>query len=519
MSWTTPSWLLLAAAALALLPVAALLYRALALQQARVATALLWRRWLGAPPATGAARVAIWLLAGALAGIAAAGPRWGRPAIATAPGQDLAIALDVSDSMRCTDVEPSRLGQAVALLRSVLERHPPGSFALVAGGASAEPVVPLTPDSATVEARLADPELSRWVTPGSNLSVLLASAAAQLSTSASGRTILLVSDGEELDGDAAAMAAALRAGGTAIVTLSVGTTAGAPIPRRESGGRDGYVRGADGELVLSHAHPELLARIAGAASNAVSAASPAASRQLAEALGRATRGSQHGETPSHAAPLAVAAALLATASFLLWPWRRRAVAMVLIPLPFLAAAPAAPPTPALWQRLLPGSSALAARRGIAAVSHGAWEEAARDYAVAVALDPRNDDLRLAQAAALTLSGDRRGEAILAAWSGKPSLTETALFDLGTSRLLRGDREGAAVTLRRALALDPTDQRAWRNLQLALVPSQQGTGKGERNDPLASVRRDHLVRAAASAALQPLLLAGPAPASPTQGRDW
>ncbi len=519
MSWIAPSWLFLAFVAMALLPVAALVSRERTLHQARIATSTLWRRWLGATPATGAARATLWLAAAGVAAIAAAGPRWGHLAPTDAPGLDLAIALDVSDSMRCTDVQPSRLAQAVAVVREALARRPPGNAALVVGGSSAEPLVPLTPDRTVVGARIGDPQLARWVAPGTNLSVLLATAAAQLATSASARTILLVSDGEELEGDAAAMGEALRSSGTSIVTVSSGTTAGAPVPREDAGGRSAYVRGANGEPILSHANPGLLARIAGVPSHAIDAASPAAPRQLAELLTRLARASSQGDAPTHVAAPALAAALLATASFLLWPWRRRALATALLPLPLLAVAPTPPSTAPLWQRLVPGSSTVMARRAATAASRGAWEEATRGYDAALALDPRNAELRLAWAAASACAGDAAGEAALDALARQPQLAPTALFDLGTCRLLRGDGEGAAAALRRAVALDVADAAAWRNLQLAQGLLQQAQGSRAQADPLASARRDRLVRAAASAALQPLILAAPVPSAPGRGRDW
>jgi tetratricopeptide (TPR) repeat protein len=519
MSWLAPSWLLVGLAAVVLLSATALLGRWRALQQTRVATTLLWHRWLGGFPATGATRLALWLAAAALAAVAAAGPRWGAPGTTTAPGLDLAIALDVSDSMRCADVHPDRLGRAATVLRYALERQGLGNIALVVGGATAQPLVPLTPDRGTVEARLFDPELSRWVTPGSNLAVLLATAGAQLTSSASARAILLATDGEELEGDAAAMAATLRGSGIAIVTLLTGTPGGAPVPRREADGRSAYARGPDGELVRSHAHPELLARISGPASNRVDAASPAAPQQLGEILARVAKASQHEEAPVRSAPLVLAAALVATASFLLWPWRRSVLATVLLPLPMLAAAPAPKPSPSLWQRLLPASGAVMAQRASAAAAHGAWDAAGRDYGLAAALDPDNGELRLAWAAARAFAGDGTGEDVLAAWTGEPKLAEMALYDLGTSRLVRGDTAGALTALRQALALDPTDTAAWHNLQLVLVQVRQAHGSQAPLDPLASVRRDRLVKAAAQAALQPLLLVAPAPATPNRGRDW
>jgi tetratricopeptide (TPR) repeat protein len=517
-SWATPHWLALAVAALALLPGAVLLGRSRRLEQARVATAGVWRRWLGGAPATGAGRLSLWLVAAALAAAAAAGPRLGATRAAVPATLDLAIALDVSASMGCTDVTPSRLERAVTVLRQALRRMPLGNLALAIGGASAQALVPLTSDRASVEARLAEPDLSHWVLPGSNLAALLGTAAAQLGSSAAARVVLLVSDGEQLEGDAAAMADALRAAGVGVVTLLSGTAEGAPVPRRDAGGHVTYARTSTGELVRSRANPELLVRAASGAGDAIDASSPAAARQLVEALARAARGSTRELAPAQRAPLVLAAALAATASFLLWPWRKDAFATLLLPLPLLAAMPT--PTndvPTTWQRILPGAATVLARRAEGEASRGAWEEARRDYARSLRLDPGDGELRLGSAVAAAMSGG--SETALTALANDPKLGATALFDLGTARLLRGDAQGAVEALRRAVVAQPNDAAAWRNLELALLRVEAEHGSTTSADPLAKLRRERLVAAAARAALQPLWLRAPEVQASSDGRDW
>ncbi|OYV93307.1 MAG: hypothetical protein B7Z68_08755, partial [Acidobacteria bacterium 21-70-11] len=220
MSWSDPGWLVLAVAALAAAAAVPWLARWRALQQARLASRPLWSRWLGGVPATGAARAALWLLAAAAAAVAAAGPRWGEADLATGRGLDAVIALDVSASMRCADVAPDRLGRA-----------------------------PLTTDADSVAAALAGPNLGQGLAPGSNLALLLATAASMLDAGDPARAVVLVSDGEQLEGDAAAMAQGLRRSGVAIVTLVVGTENGAPVPRRTPDGAAVYVRDPAGALV------------------------------------------------------------------------------------------------------------------------------------------------------------------------------------------------------------------------------------------------------------------------------
>jgi hypothetical protein len=515
MSWVEPRWLLLAVAALALLPAAWALTRWRRLQQARLGSGSLWRRWLGGVPATGGGRLVLWLLAAAAAAAAAAGPRWGQPKHVPAAALDVVIALDVSASMRCADVVPNRLDRTVTVLRQTLHRLPDANWSLAVGAGYARPLVPLTQDTEALDARLSDPNLERWVAPGSNLALLLATAGSLLPGSGPARAILLASDGEELEGDAAGMAEALRRSGIAIVPLISGTTAGGPVPRPDGGGGVTYAREA-GALVRTRARPELLQRLGGGPDSVVDAASPGAPRALTDALVRSVRISEREAAPVHAAPFMLAAALLATGSFLLWPWRRAVLVALLLPVPLAAANPPVP-TPSAWQRVLPGSASLLERTAARAAAHGDWDGARQAYAQAVALRPGDAELRLGLATVQAREGESEGERTLSELAASPHLAFPAWYNLGTVRLLRNDFAGAAEALRRAIAADPRQPDAWHNLELALTGLADEVGRPTA--PSDRESRDRLLEAAARAALQPLPVRASSSVGRSTGRDW
>ncbi|MCJ7440059.1 MAG: VWA domain-containing protein [Thermoanaerobaculaceae bacterium] len=516
MSWVEPRWLLLAIAALALLPAAWALTRWRRLQQARLGSGSLWRRWLGGVPATGGGRLVLWLLAAAAAAAAAAGPRWGQPEHVPAAALDVVIALDVSASMRCADMAPTRLDRTVTVLRQTLHRLPDANWSLAVGAGDARPLVPLTQDTETLDARLSDPNLERSVAPGSNLALLLATAGSLLPGSGPARAILLASDGEELEGDAAGVAEALRRSGIAIVPLISGTTAGGPVPRPDGGGGVTYAREA-GALVRTRARPELLRRLGGGSDGVVDAAFPGAPHALAEALVRSVRISEREAAPVHAAPFMLAAALLATGSFLLWPWRRAALVALLLPVPLAAAANPPVPTPSTWQRVLPGSASLLERTAARAAARGDWDGARQAYAQAVALRPGDAELRLGLATVQAREGETEGERTLSELAASPRLAFSAWYNLGTVRLLRSAFAGAAEALRRAIAADPRQPDAWHNLELALTGLADEVGRPTA--PSDRESRDRLVEAAARAALQPLPVRALSSVVRSSARDW
>ncbi len=519
MSWSDPGWLVLAAVALAAAAAVPWLARWRALQQARLASRPLWGRWLGGVPATGAARAALWLLAGAAASVAAAGPRWGEADVAAGRGLDVVIALDVSASMRCADVAPNRLGRATHVVRQALERTPQTTWALAVGAGSARREVPLTTDAASVATALAGPNLGQGLAPGSNLALLLATAASMLDAGGPARAIVLVSDGEQLEGDATAMAQGLRRSGVAVVTLLAGTENGAPVPRRRPDGAAVYVRDPAGALVRSRAHPELMRHLCASPADAIDAGSADAARSLAGALAHAIRASVHETTPVRSAPPALAAALLATASFLLWPWRKSAAALLLLVPATLGAAPRPTPAPPFAERIFPGSAAVLARRGEAALERNALGEASRAYAEALALRPGDRDLRLAWATAAALAGESAGEAALEDLARLPRLSGTAWYNLGTVRLLRGNPAGAVEPLRRAVQAQPARAEAWRNLELALTNSRAQASAESALAPNDARSRARLVEAAARDALVPAPRTAAAPTGAATGEDW
>lgn len=93
-----------------------------------------------------------WLLAGALAVLALAGPGWREAAVPldTQGMTPLVIAIDLSTASTASDLPPSRLLQARAKLAQLLAQRGAGQVALVAYADDAFTVAPLTDDARNV---------------------------------------------------------------------------------------------------------------------------------------------------------------------------------------------------------------------------------------------------------------------------------------------------------------------------------------------------------------------------------
>lgn len=195
--------------------------------------------------------------------LAAAGVRWGEGMVEdTTSGHEVVALLDLSRSMTAQDAAPSRLGQGLAALDTLLEELPGTRFAVVGFSAAAHLLVPFTDDRHAVRQQLAALRETAPALGASGIAAALRYATEELPGAAGARrTVVLVSDGEGSSGDP--LQAALGAGraGVAIVTVPVGSAAGAVVLDRRGEplrGPAGAVRSARDDLAL-----EAIARLSG----------------------------------------------------------------------------------------------------------------------------------------------------------------------------------------------------------------------------------------------------------------
>ena len=499
-------WALLLPAGAAVLAV--LRHRRRLLEQRRLASPAVWKRVMGGAPATGLSRLLAWTGAAAMVVLALARPQWGEvPAEESVRTRDLVVAFDVSDSMLCPDQRPTRLGRGLEVLGQALPALEGNRLGVVVFAGEAYPLVPLTTDLAAVATFLDGVQPGMVGLPGSNIEAAVAAALRLLPAEGEGRVVVLVTDGENLQGDVAAAARALRAAGVSVLGIVAGTSSGGPIPMPSGDGGVRYKRDAEGQPVVTRAHPETLRQLVGDARGTVLELGDrelvrhlvAAVEELRTRELEATRTVQRVERfPIF---LAAAAALL-VAGFALSPWRRAVLAGLLAAafVPAMASAQtagggAAPPSaggrpaggsaaaappgasvqpPAVaepvsapwWQRVIPGGSRRLARSGVASWRAGDTESAARDFGAAAALAPDQPERLYDLGTALSARGQGETADPLFERAHAGGVKDAA-YNGGTSSLLAGRGDRAVQWLRKALLEAPDQPDAKRNYELAL----------------------------------------------------
>ena len=203
------------------------------------------------------------LLVLALLFIGWANPQWGsKKEEVKRKSVDVIIALDISTSMYAEDIPPNRLERAKRFAEGLIEALKGERIGLILFAGSAYLQMPITTDYAAAKlfARSANPNLagSQGTVIGEAIGLARRSFAED---EGSHKALIVITDGEDHDGEAQEQAAAARDEGIFLFTVGVGTPSGGfiPIIRR---GREDFKRDQSGQPVRSKLNEEMLEEIA-----------------------------------------------------------------------------------------------------------------------------------------------------------------------------------------------------------------------------------------------------------------
>jgi Ca-activated chloride channel family protein len=320
-------------------------------------------------------------------------------------GNEIIFAIDTSRSMLTADVKPNRLTRAKLAIDDFAKKLDGDAVGIVAFAGTAFLACPVTLDYGAFHESLGAIDTSTIPRGGTDISTAIQAAAAALRRRpGSDKILILVSDGEDLEGSAfAAAEAAAKADSIKIYTVGVGTAAGdlIPIPPDQGGG---FVKDETGAFVRSRLDEQGLKAIAGATGGFYVPLGIQA--EGLELIFQAVLGSiakhdlasrqQKIYIERYQWPLAASLALLL--SSLLVGSRRRSRA----PLGALAAAPLGILALALWLRAAHAAPVVDSKgavveynAGTAAYRAGQFPQAAQSFQQSITHSPSEDLRRLA----------------------------------------------------------------------------------------------------------------------------
>ncbi len=210
------------------------------------------------------AKAVLLVTALALTVVALARPQFGtRVETVQSRGQDVMVALDLSASMLAEDVSPNRLERARLSVLRLMRQLDGDRVGLVAFAADAFVQSPLTVDygAAAMFLNAMTPDI--MPVQGTNLGAALRVSLDALRDAREARVLVVVTDGEDHEGEIDEQIQRAVASGVRIHTVGLGSAEGVPIPVFDAQGRrQGFKRDEDGNVVTTHLDEETLMRVA-----------------------------------------------------------------------------------------------------------------------------------------------------------------------------------------------------------------------------------------------------------------
>ncbi len=181
-------------------------------------------------------------------------------------GIDLYIAVDVSNSMNAEDIVPSRLERSKQAINKLIAEMRGDRIGVIVFADKAFVQLPVTTDYSAARMFLSTINTNLVASQGTAIAEAIHLALKSFPEENHSRAIVIISDGEDHENDAAVKAAQEAAKkGVQIYTIGMGLPEGAPIPEyNQYGHQTGYRRDRNGTTIITRLDEQMLQKIAAA---------------------------------------------------------------------------------------------------------------------------------------------------------------------------------------------------------------------------------------------------------------
>ena len=175
-------------------------------------------------------------------------------------GIEVLICLDVSNSMLAEDIMPNRLEKAKQMLERLADNLNNDKIGLIVFAGDAYTQIPITSDYISAKMFLSSINPGMVSTQGTAIESAIELAMRSFTPSQeSSKTIILITDGENHEGDAVKAAAAAAEKGVKVNIVGIGLPQGAPIP---IGRNNDFMKDKAGNVVITQLNEPMCQEIA-----------------------------------------------------------------------------------------------------------------------------------------------------------------------------------------------------------------------------------------------------------------
>lgn len=176
-------------------------------------------------------------------------------------GSDIMICLDISNSMLAQDLSPNRLERAKMALQKMIENLQGDKIGIIVFAGDAYTLLPLTVDYNAAKIFVQSINTEMISEQGTNVGTALQKAIEAFENSngvANNKAVILITDGEDHDGNAIEIAKQFREKNIPIHSIGIGSEQGAPIPVYQNGKMIGYKKDKEGNTVITKLNKDFL---------------------------------------------------------------------------------------------------------------------------------------------------------------------------------------------------------------------------------------------------------------------
>jgi len=186
-------------------------------------------------------------------------------------GIDMIIAVDISNSMLCEDIQPNRLSRAKRAISKLVDKLQGDRIGLVVFAGEAYTQLPITTDYSAAKMFLSSVNTDYISTQGTSISKAIELSrntfkemSEDVQAGKRNKVIVIITDGEDQEEGAIEQAKEAKKEGIIVYTIGMGTEKGGPIPLYRNGRMSGYKKDREGHTVITRLNQIELQKIASA---------------------------------------------------------------------------------------------------------------------------------------------------------------------------------------------------------------------------------------------------------------